>query len=641
VARATFVVELDIDQDGTYGTNITDDVKAATIFRGRDDYLDSARAGRLSVTLNNSTGQYSPRGASVITENSVALTTLVPIRVRTTAPSTTTQFTGFITSISVDPVPKSQEATIEATDSMVMLERAIISQRLMQGQPTELIIHRLIDAAEGEPFLGNPCFDEDTSGWAISGGVSALDLSTDSLEGQYSGKVTKGLFAGAIEQDLPLSEVLGKTLVASGYVIADGTAAIGNTADIEIREVGPTGGDNFQNATLSAGWQRVETERTIGTAATRVYISSVAGVGAYSWRLGAAHVVEKKSSIPRKMTGVGASPGTLAWMRGNTNLPYYGPLRVPAMSAIDEVRDNELGGLFYINGGGTAVYEQRTARWASTVSLGTVDETFYKMNYSDDAEDRISKISFTYGQPDIGAPATYIWELELPISRYLAPSSTAVIWADYGYLAKDVTRPVAGTDYRLNSRADGGGVDMTGTAYGTFSWIPYGMGARFQFVNGGTAAYHTQLAVRATPIRQASDLPLVEYTPANPPSLTSELEHDYPLNDNRVAIEKWAEFLGGHYDGQRESMSVTLRPRTTAQLQQMLSRNISDIVTLTNNDKAYSTGINGNYYIESIRHSIRAGAFLHETTWAVTKVQDEVFAIWDSSSWDGAHVWAP
>ena len=614
--RATFVIEMDIDQDGTYGTTITSDVKSATIFRGRDNFMDAAQVGRLSLTMDNSAGKYSPQGASVVTENSIALTTLVPVRVRTTAPSTTTQFTGFITSISVDPSPGSQEVTIEANDSMVVLERAIISQRLMQSQATGMIINRLLDATEGEEHIDNPSFDEDLAGYTVLGTGTNTRVTTGiimeglaALESVTTASTSGWRYAIPHAAD---SEFQSKKVQASAYVWTALAADVGETFTLRLSD--SAGAIATATITLSSEPQRVTVSGTFGAAATDFYLDGYMTSASATFRTDAVHCVNLISAIPRDID------------RGDTRLSYYGPLRVPAMSAIDEVRDNELGGFFYINGGGTAVYEQRSARWLSTASLGTVDETFYRMDYTQDAEDRISRVSFTFGAPDAGAPATYIWELELPTSRHIAPNSTAVIWADYGYWAKDVTRPVANTDYRLNSQTDGNGTDMTGTAYGTFSWIPYGMGARFQFVNSGTAAYITQLALRATPIRSASDLPLIEYTPTSPPSLTAMLEHDYSLNDSKVGVESWANYLGEQYDNQQSNISVTLRPRTTALLQQMLSRNISDRVTLTNNDKIYSTGINGNYYIESIRHRIKSGGFLHETTWAVTPV-DSLFWI--------------
>ena len=60
MSRATFVVELDIDQDGVYLTDVTNDVISASIFRGRDDFMDAAQVGTLSITLDNHLGKYAP-----------------------------------------------------------------------------------------------------------------------------------------------------------------------------------------------------------------------------------------------------------------------------------------------------------------------------------------------------------------------------------------------------------------------------------------------------------------------------------------------------------------------------------------------------------------------------------------------------
>ena len=220
-----------------------------------------------------------------------------------------------------------------------------------------------------------------------------------------------------------------------------------------------------------------------------------------------------------------------------------------------------------------------------------------------------------------------IWELNLPSSRLISANGTEIIWADFGFFTRSPYRPVGSAtsiggivDYRLNSDPAGTGTNMVGTAYGTLIWTPYGVGARFQFRNGTIPTYITQLTVRGRPVRLSSDNLIVEYIPPNPPDQTFELEHEYLLNDNKAAITNWVQTLGDYADSQRERLSITLRPRTTALLEQMLSRKISDRVTLINNDKLYSTGINGDYYIESIRHSIKKSGFLHETTWSLTPV---------------------
>lgn len=610
--RATFVVELDIDEDGTYGTDVTSDVMDATIFRGRSEELEAAREGKLTVILNNSGGLYAPKSSTVVTENSVKLTTLVPIRVRTTAPSTTPQFTGFITDINVDPTHKKQRVKITATDSMTVLQRAVISQRLVQGQPTGVIIHRLMDAVEGE-LISNTSFDEDLTGYTEPS-VDLVRQTTTVLEGLAAMDVESfSLISEGSTHFVVTSVTSPGDRVTFVYYVRSRTAGTTTPfckAEIWDNDVGFTIGSVV---TITDDYQQVEVTGTYGSSSTaREVVLTTHGIDFQAgFLVGATHLILTKNSIPRNVDG------------GRTDLSFYGPYRRKAMSAIEEVRNNELGGLFYIDGGGTAVFEERTKRLGTsgTAAVGTIDELFWKIKYDEKADDRFSKIIFNHAQFDIGAPATFIWTLELPKSRPLSAGGTEVIEADYGFIAKDVTKPVANTDYRINTQADGGGSDQTGSV--TFTWVPYGEGARFQFVNTSSITlWIIQLAVRATPIRFSSDEQIQEHEPLNPPSLTTELEHSFPINDHPGSVKNFAEFIGDHFVTQKEDLTVTLRPRTTTILTQMLDRKISDRVKLVNDDKSYAAGFNGDFYIESIRHRIRKGAFLHETTWVVSPVHN-------------------
>ena len=610
--RATFVVELDIDEDDTYGTDITSDVIDATIFRGRDDFLDAAQVGKLSVTLDNHLGKYAPKSPQVVTENTVGLTTSIPIRLRTTAPTTITHFTGWISSIKVNANPKKQTVTLSAVDGMDSLRRAIIGQRLIKGEATDLIIHRLLDAAEGE-LSTNPSFDDDPTvalpaGYTNFGAANTLTTSVTPMEADRR-LTTTSITNQNTGYKHPLDSSISLTakVTAVAYLKAASGASEGKDGRLGLADDGDAVG-NFTLFTATGTWQRVVVSRNFnGASGPRVYMVGTPTNSVIAMETGSVHIILTEDVISRNFDVGDISP------------PYYGAFRAPAISSIDEIRDNELGGLFHFDGGGTAIFERGSARDGAT-SQGTVDETFWKVNYNEDANERVSKVSLSYAQFDPGPYSDYIWELNLPTSRSIAANGTAVIWADFGFFADFIVRPQANKDYRLNSLADDTGTDMTGTAFGTFTWIPYGRGLRLQFRNGATATFITQLAVRGQSVRLSSDNPIVEYIPPNPPSQPSEFEHEYLLNDNKTDITTWAQTLGDYADSQREKLSVTMRPRTTALLQQMLSRKISDRVTLINDDKLFSTGINGDYHIESIRHKIKKAGFLHETTWTVTPV---------------------
>ena len=162
MARATFVVELDLDDDGTYEEDITSDVISATTFRGRGNDIDSADIGQATVVLKNVTGEYSPKSGILANFENYK-----KIRIRTTAPSAVPHFIGFITSISPDPSHKKQRTTIKASDSMELLKRIHISQRLMQDQLTGIIFNRLLP-------LPPPAFPHNFTTRPTSSGVPAI-----------------------------------------------------------------------------------------------------------------------------------------------------------------------------------------------------------------------------------------------------------------------------------------------------------------------------------------------------------------------------------------------------------------------------------------------------------------------------------
>ena len=616
--RATFIVELDLNEDGTYEQNITSDVLSATMFRGRSEDLDAAQQGSLTLTLDNSLGKYAPKSATVLS----GFAPYKPVRIRTTSPAAASHFTGIITKISVDPAHDQQQVTVTAMDSVEVLRRAIISQRLLQGQPTGIILHRLLDASEQGEHCDNPAFDEDLSGyadggWGGGGGATSTRVITGTIMEGSAAIETVSTAWGGWRYSIPHtadSEFQSLKITASVYIWAATVADVGKMVRLQLAD-SATADLGATDLALSMLPQRVSVTGTFGPTATDFYVQAYPTTNA-TFRTGAVHIISAKVAIPRSLDD------------GRTRLSYYGSFRKSAMEMIEEVRDNELGGLFFFDGGGSAVFEERTKRLLGTAALGTVDETFWEMEYAEEAEDRFSKIIFNHGKFDIGAPATYVWNLDLPTSRPISVGGTALLYGEYGSFVKDPIKPVGNIDFQVNNQSDGAGRDMLGTvgegSVVPLTWIPYGEGARYQLVNNSTAdtAWITQLAQQATPIRPSSDKVVVEYEPVNPPSLKSELEHSYPLNDDVAAVQSWAGFLGRHYATQRERVSITIRPRTSAILTQMLNRKISDRVKLVNDDKSYATAVNGDYYIEGIRHRISKGGFLHETTWTVSPVHN-------------------
>ncbi len=169
----------------------------------------------------------------------------------------------------------------------------------------------------------------------------------------------------------------------------------------------------------------------------------------------------------------------------------------------------------------------------------------------------------------------------------------------------------------------------------------FGGGFQAVFTSSATyTVYLTGFIVRATPIRIFTDQPQENYTPSGAPDYASKLKYSYRLATSQPAVAAYAEYLGLRHVTQRERLPVKLLNKTTAILEQMTDRVISERVTITNDNTDYSSKVNGGYYIDAIRHRLSQGKTKMATTWSVVPVDVDMF-IWDSSSWGGADVWAP
>jgi len=353
--------------------------------------------------------------------------------------------------------------------------------------------------------------------------------------------------------------------------------------------------------------------------------------------IGAVHCVPTASAIPRS---VGAVEGA-AGREGQSVFAYIAPRRTNALAAIHEAAEDELGGLAYVNGSGTFIFEDRHYRWretASRTSQGTVDEVMCDVPYEEDAVDLIGLVELGYAQWIEGIPGTQVWAADrLPIA--IGPNASETVEVDYGAIVRDAIVPVANTDYIVNSNPAGGGADESGNV--TLAWQDWGAGGQAVFTNTvARTVYLTWLRVRGTPVREVSDTPQVSYEPSGAPDLASKLTFSYRLQSARPHAEAWAQYLGDRYVAQRERLPVALVNKSSALLTQMLARKLSERVTITADDAAYSPKVNGPYYIDSIEHRFCKGATLLQTKWGVVPV-DVSMGIWDSSSWDGSDVWAP
>lgn len=619
MALATFSVLLDLDGSGAFATDITGYIYKDSGFdiigRGRTEELDAAGPATLTLQLDNSDGRFTPiNSGSAYFDNFHPYDALVKAQITYNA-VTYDQFLGVVTDISVRPGIDDQIAYLTALDSMFVLSRTEIRRPLMLNQYTGVIIHRLLDDVEGaedREACTNPTFATNTTGWVAVGGGTLTRVTAGAnegkiLEGPAAGEVvTVGAGTGARHTTTGLA---GLKYQLTAYVKPRDDTDIGRGVRVRLVDsLGSRADSGYQTMSNRDYWTRVTVSGTFdaGSTSQQLYVEAD---GICTFRIGAAHMVPFVNAYVRAVDD------------GQCRLEKYIYDQDSALQAIQGVRENELlGALFYFDGAGQAVFEDkphRTVAIRSLTSQATPDELRLVLDYQESGDDRIKSVRLGYPHWVDGVPGTVIKALDRIIS--IAPSKMEPVEFRYdGGLVQNTITPVANTDYTITFAADGAGGSAVGSV--TFSFADYGGASVGTFTNNHASkmVYLRTYQVRGTPARLAEDSTPARYTPAGGPALAAPFSHDYEYNGSEPAIQSAAEYLGDRYSVQRPRLGLQLSAPQAAPsvavdavMTAILSARISDRWTITNNNLDFSTMLNEPFYIEALDlkypgHSIEA-----------------------------------
>lgn len=639
LGNITGTLLIDLTDSGSFATDLTAYWKRENGFAlmglGRNQEFDAADMASFTTTLDNKTGRFSPKNTGgAYYPNWTAYK-----RMRVTLvfnAVTYTLFTGVLTDIKVGPEAGEQLCEITLRDFMYYLSRTDIRRPLMRDQFTGVIINRLLDdveGAEGREKVTNPSFQTDLATYSTFGTATITRMTDDKiLEGPAACQVITSAANSGLLWTAP-TDLGGLTVRAVAYCKPERDADIGANVRIELHdEVGLVQGSGNVPLSTRDKWTRMSVEGTY--AGTSEFVKLSAPISGTQFRVGALHVT----------TSFGI------WLRtniddGQSQLKQYSYHRGSALPAIQEVRENELGGLFYFDGSGVPHFEDRTFRWRTTRSL-TAQSTFDErgnMDYSESGDDRVKAVVLDYPHYVDGEPGTVVWESDRVIQ--LPPGVTTAVEADYGGgLVRDTITPVAGTDYTINAAGDGSGAPMLGSV--TFSFIDFGAGAQASFTNSATSiVYLRSFQIRGTPVRLAADTSPARYTATGGPALASTKSIDYQLNGSEPAVQSWAQYLGDRHSTQRYRLAVRhsaafpqahieVSGTPSSDMVAILARTVSDRVTHTNDNLPMSLKLTAAaHYIDSVDLRLSGGENSNlEAAWRLSEVDADYWVLEEAGS---------
>ncbi len=294
--------------------------------------------------------------------------------------------------------------------------------------------------------------------------------------------------------------------------------------------------------------------------------------------------------------------------------------RENCLEAISQLCESEHG-IFYINRGGTAVFERRSHRWGTVHTTGaaaTVNKSMIDLRYDLDVASVYNDISVTTYNRTVGAEAE-IWRSEG--TTPLLSSGSVSFKCEHNAVVSTVTTPVFGTslgtvspgtaDIVANTSPDGSGsFVMNGTVTLTAKSRSSDV-----IVTAGTACYLTTVRLRGTPLGIGEgETSVAKGTPSGTVYGWRKMPLDFTWQNRQELARSITNGLLRRYRDPQPSVSATLARAAggTVAFADMLTKEISDPVDITETDTGMGTT---RLFIGAVSHEISEGGEIHTTTW--------------------------
>lgn len=509
-------------------------------------------------------------------------------------------FQGFIADIDIKQDKLDQTAQLTCIDGMGLWSQMPIFMGNMIKKGTALILHRLLDKAEGE-LISNPSTEwtaaagYSPSNYAgIGGGTIApnqIPVSTgDTLffEGDW---VIQALVPGSAglegwrytaTSDVPATG----TYRASIYARSDtGTVAV------RFRVLRDTTVIATTTVTLTTSWQRVELEFTLSTLGTNRYIELVTDVtSSVDFHSDGLHCVKKQNAIKRDFNA------------GAATLELVNAYDEEAARVIGDVLESEPGFAYVkarnLSEGDAVAFRDRNSRPSTAIARATFGdgdgllEFEDGMGYNVAAEDRISSVKVSSrGTPVVALSEVGGWEL--------APKRTTVSGEKFKARYQQTLRRVlaiekGGVDIANENKNFGAGHDIDVLTGAAGSWVA---------ISGYPYNYPTEESV--VRVEDAASVLPVKH----------ELSVDMPLQGtNTTDMSNEATRLRDRYKNRIIRMSLPLHQWNDEVQSFQVGVDINDLLVVRAKYEPHSPGIDKKFWVEGIEHTIEGkGGIIHTT----------------------------
>ena len=334
---------------------------------------------------------------------------------------------------------------------------------------------------------------------------------------------------------------------------------------------------------------------------------------------------------------------TLAGYTGATDLeqgaksfPFASWRNVGALDAIQQVIDTEQG-TFFISKDGLPTFHNRYHRITTTTPEATFNNSFDGFTYRVSVDDVYNEAIVT-AHPRVKDTSAFsaLWRWD-EAPYFLGAGKSLVIDADYnnpdggGGICEgaDVVTPVATTDYKAYTNANGTGTNKT--AYLSISaFTAYGQHATLTITNTDSVGFYvTLLQVRGHPITQPTTVTAreVDQDSIDQYGFKSTITLDLPLESTLEGARDVARYLMQVYGNPIKRITLQVKPADDTRLDALANLDLNGVVEVTQPD----VGLDGMlFFIDQIQSEIGDTVAGMVTTYSCTAVPAFDYIILDN-----------
>lgn len=310
---------------------------------------------------------------------------------------------------------------------------------------------------------------------------------------------------------------------------------------------------------------------------------------------------------------------------GQDTVPYWYGADVKARFAQEEIDDSEQG-FSFVDGAGNFRFEDRHHRSTAThqTSQGTFDNTMANITYSLNPKNVYNIIKVTVTPWTLITPAIELWRLQETPS--IPVGGTYTCWGESQYFVDAWTT--------LNS----GATDYTISGTFTIAQTNFAKSIKIVITNTGTIPnVVTILRARGTYYDDQTQVTRkAEDTISQLAFQKRTLPIDGKYMTNADLAQSLANYAIGKYKDPRAELGMVIMNQDMATLTQILSREISDRITIKNTKLGITSQ---DFFIDYMEHDISMSGLLHTATYRLADCINEDFFCWDYSKWDITTKW--